>query len=108
MQPELHPILVVTSCDRKDTCSTLSRAILENKLAACIQVSAPVESMYWWQGEVVEDREYVVSIKTEKRLFAELADLIRSIHPYDVPEIAAVDIVAIDEAYARWMVQSMK
>ena len=108
MQPELHPILVVTSCDREDVCEKIARAVLERKLAACVQVSPPVRSSYWWQQEIAEDREYLVSMKTDRRLFEELASAIRRLHPYDVAEIIATEIVAIDADYKRWMHESLK
>lgn len=108
MQPELHPILVVTSCDREDVCKEITHAVLEHKFAACVQVSAPVRSAYWWQNTIAEDTEYLVSMKTDRRLFKVLSELIRKIHTYDVPEIIATEIVAIDEPYARWMNESLK
>lgn len=108
MQPELQPILVVTSCDREDICNEIARTVLKQKLAACVQISTPVRSSYWWQDKIAEDTEYLVSMKTAERLFEELSDLIRSVHSYDVPEIIATRIVAIDQPYARWMEESLK
>jgi len=108
MQPELRPILVVTSCDREDVCDEITKAVLKKKLAACVQVSQPVRSSYWWQQEIAEDSEYLVSMKTDRRLFEELSEVIRQIHPYDVAEIIAMKIVAIDDDYKRWMRESLK
>lgn len=108
MQPELKPIIVITSCDREDVCRNIAHAVLKQKLAACVKISTPVNSAYWWQNEIVEDSEYLVIMKSDRRLFDELSVQIRSLHTYDVPEIIATEIVAIDETYAQWMRESLK
>lgn len=107
MQLELDPIIVATSCDREDICRQIAETVLKKKLAACVQVSGPVKSSYWWENEIAEDDEYLVSMKTEKRLFGELSKLIRSIHSYDVPELIATQIIDIDEPYARWLKEAL-
>jgi periplasmic divalent cation tolerance protein len=108
MQRELQPILVATSCDNADVGNAIARTVLEKKLAACVQISGPVRSSYWWQDDIAEDREYLVTMKTARRLFKRLSETIRTVHSYEIPEIIATEIVAVDESYARWMEASLE
>jgi periplasmic divalent cation tolerance protein len=99
----MHPILVTTTCDDRSIAEDIGRAALVKRLAGCVQVSGPVDSMYWWQDEISLDQEYRIDLKSEKSLFSELCQVITSVHPYDVPEIIAVDISGIGDDYARWL-----
>ncbi|MCG6929859.1 MAG: divalent-cation tolerance protein CutA [Desulfofustis sp.] len=108
MQLELQPILVATSCDSEAVGDRIARGVLEEKLAACVQISGTVRSSYWWQGEIATDTEYLVTMKTDRQLFNKICEVIRRVHPYEVPEIIATEIVAVDEPYARWLRASLQ
>ena len=103
MLQEFRPVMVYTSCDDQDACREIARLVLDRKLAACVQLMAPMTSFYWWNDQIAEDSEYLMTMKGERSLFDELVSAIRSIHPYDVPEIIATDIIALDHDYAIWM-----
>lgn len=108
MQQDLQPILVYTSCDDRLICRDIAGLVLEKRLAACVQVMAPMTSFYWWEDRIASDNEYLVTMKSDGRLFDELVKAIRSIHPYEVPEIIAAEIVAVDADYCRWMKESLR
>lgn len=103
MQQDIQPIVVYTSCDDKTVCARIARLVLEKRLAACAQVMAPMTSFYWWKKEIAQDDEYLLALKSHRHLFDQLAAAIRSIHSYEVPEIIATEITAIDSDYAAWM-----
>jgi periplasmic divalent cation tolerance protein len=99
----MHPILVTTTCDQKEIAEKIAENALQNRLAACVQVLGPVQSSYWWNDTIASDNEFLIQLKSERALFDELARLIRSLHPYDVPEIIATDICLAEPEYLEWM-----
>lgn len=99
----MQPIIVTTTCGRKEDAERIAINVLEKRLAACVQLSGPVTSSYWWDQKISIDTEYLVTMKSDRYLFEKLTDAIRAVHPYEVPEIIAVDIVAIDEGYRQWL-----
>jgi periplasmic divalent cation tolerance protein len=81
----------------------LARALVEERLAACVNRIAPVQSVYRWQGKVEQSEEELLIIKTRKTLFVALETRIRELHSYSVPEIIALPIVEGSEGYLRWL-----
>lgn len=84
----------------------IAQALLKAKLAACVNL-LPLESWYWWEGKINRDREYQLLIKTDLNLFSSVADTIKTLHDYEVPEIVAVPIVAGSKSYLNWMSDSL-
>ena len=80
----------------------IARTLLSEKLVACVNM-LPVNSWYWWQDEIVSDREYQLIVKTDLNRFDELADKIKALHSYEVPEIIAIPVVAGSRAYLDWL-----
>jgi len=103
----MQPIIVTTTCDSKEAAETIVKRVLEKRLAACVQVSGPVESSYWWKQAIAVDKEYTIQMKSENSLFIRLSQVIRKVHPYEVPEIIATEICAIDDDYLAWMKQEL-
>ena len=81
----------------------MARALVEERLAACVNRIAPVQSVYRWQGKVEQSEEELLIVKTRKALFAALESRVRELHSYSVPEIIAVPIVDGSEGYLRWL-----
>ena len=100
-------IQVDTTTATQEQAEAIARALLEARLAACVQI-VPCQSLYHWQGAIEESRELRCSIKTRKDLLPEIAQLIRSLHPYETPEIVAVAIVDGAPDYMNWMQQELK
>lgn len=96
-------IQVFTTTGKKEDAQAISRAVVEKRLAACAQVIGPMTSTYWWEGKVEEEEEWLCILKTRKVLYGDLEEAIRKIHPYDVPEIVAVPIVAGSQPYLEWL-----
>lgn len=96
-------IEIHTTIDSKESAQRIAETIVSKRLAACVQVSGPITSTYWWQGKLEQAEEWVCTAKTQKGLYDELEKAIREIHPYDVPEILASPIVAGNRSYLEWI-----
>jgi len=94
--------VTTTTSERKDA-DALARAILDQRLAACVQISGPIDSSYWWNDRLETAREWVVTIKTRKDLYKPLEKLLLEQHPYDQPEIVATAIAHISPGYMKWL-----
>ena len=94
--------VVTTTAGRPDA-ELLAQAILEKRLAACVQISGPIESRYWWNGRMETAAEWLVTIKTRRDLYRTLEALVLELHPYDQPEIMATAIDEISAGYFKWL-----
>jgi periplasmic divalent cation tolerance protein len=83
-----------------------ARSLVDERLAACVNLLAPMESVYRWEGNIEQETERQVVIKTSRDRVAMLWDRIRELHPYDVPEFLVLPIVDGNDAYLRWVADS--
>jgi periplasmic divalent cation tolerance protein len=98
-------IEVHTTIDSREGAQKIANAIVSKHLAACVQISGPITSTYWWQGKMEQAEEWVCTAKTRSELYNELELAIKEVHTYDVPEILAVTIVAGNADYLNWVTQ---
>jgi periplasmic divalent cation tolerance protein len=96
-------ILVFTSLPDVDVARRIARDLVEERLAACVQIGAPVESLYHWRGRLETAREIPLAIKTRADAFPALERAIRERHPYELPEIVAVSITDALPGYLAWI-----
>jgi periplasmic divalent cation tolerance protein len=96
-------VVVITTTDSEDAAGTLARAVVEARLAACVQVSGPVRSVYRWDGEVRDDREWQLWIKTAYDRVDELTEFVKARHTYDVPEVVALPVLGGNADYLEWI-----
>ncbi|HJU70707.1 MAG TPA: divalent-cation tolerance protein CutA [Paucimonas sp.] len=101
-------LLVLTNLPDASTAQKLARQLVEQKLAACVNILPAVQSVYRWQGAVEEAVEVTLFIKTMQACYMELQSTILSAHPYQTPEIIAVAIDQGLPAYLDWMAQETK
>lgn len=104
-QTKSEPIVVYITAPDEEA-EGLARALVEAKLAACVNMVSNVRSIYSWQGKIEDDRELLMIIKTQRHLFDRLAAKVREIHSYDVPEIIALPIIEGSPDYLRWLRES--
>ena len=99
------PLRLVLCNAPADQAEAIARAVLEKRLAACVNIVPGVVSLYWWQGALCRDGESTLLIKTRSDLVEPLTEAIRSAHPYDVPEVIALPLQAGEgnAAYAAWV-----
>lgn len=100
-------LLILCTCPSEAAAATLAREIVTRKLAACVNIVPSVLSVYRWEGEVLEDAEALMLIKTEQSCLQLLKATIQELHTYDVPEVMAVDISNGSRAYLDWLVSSV-
>ena len=99
----MDSLLVVTNLPDRASAEKLAALLIEQRLAACVNLLAPCASVYRWQGEIQHDEEHPLLIKTAQDRYAELEAAIRANHPYELPEIIAVRIVHGLPAYLQWI-----
>ena len=96
-------LLVLTQMPDQASAQALARALVEERLAACVSVGAPVDSLYHWRGEIETAREVTVTIKTRSCHWAAVEAAIVARHPYELPEILAVPIQHGLDRYLDWI-----
>jgi periplasmic divalent cation tolerance protein len=95
--------LVLTTCPNAELAQEIARALVNERLAACVNVLAGCRSVYAWQGKVCEDDEVPLLIKTTAARYPALEARLRELHPYELPEVIAVDLVDGLPAYLDWV-----
>ncbi len=99
-------IVVLITAPSVDSAREIARSLLEQKLAACVNILPGISSLYLWQGALHEDAEVLLIVKTRKELFQErLVPAVLALHPYDVPEIIALPVTAGLPDYLEWINQ---
>jgi periplasmic divalent cation tolerance protein len=96
-------IQVVTTTATQEDARKIGTALVEQRLAGCVQIVGPIESVYRWQGKIETATEWQCSVKTRRDFFAKVEAAIRKLHPYDVPEILALPIAGGSEPYLHWL-----
>ena len=96
-----HAVVLVAVGDR-DEARTIASALVERRLAACVQL-LPIESLYVWEGEVVDEEEILLLVKTRADAYDAIVEAVRSLHSYEVPEIVSIDVAAGDRRYLDWI-----
>ncbi|MHB8902581.1 MAG: divalent-cation tolerance protein CutA [Thermoguttaceae bacterium] len=96
-------IQVLTTTASQDEARQIAEVLVERRLAACVQISGPIGSVYRWQGRIESAEEWQCQIKTRQSLLDELSKAILELHPYQVPEIIAVPIVGGSRDYLEWL-----
>ena len=96
-------IQVNTTTATKADAERIATALVERRLAACVQVGGPVTSCYRWQGKIETAEEWLCTAKTTREAYDQVEQAIRELHPYEAPEIIAVPIVAASAGYLAWL-----
>ena len=100
----MHDALVVlVTAPSPEKAAELARALVAERLAACGNVVPGVRSIYRWEGEVHDDAEALLVLKTTRGRFEALRDRVLALHPYDVPEVIALSVEAGSAAYLAWI-----
>ena len=102
------PIVVFMTAGSIDEARRIANELVEQQLAACVQILPEVESCYRWQGEIQREKETLVLAKTSAARFVELEEAVRAIHSYETPEIVAVPMSQVSEPYRAWLVSNVR
>ncbi|WP_128112955.1 divalent-cation tolerance protein CutA [Polynucleobacter necessarius] len=96
-------LVVLTSLPNMEAGKGLARSLVKENLAACVQITEGVHSIYRWEGKVCEECEVLLCAKTTKAKWLEISTFIKNAHPYDLPEILAFSPEQYEEQYGKWV-----
>ena len=99
------PLLVVTNAPDREVAERIARALVDKRLAACVNILGACTSVYRWQGEVESAEEIPMLIKTRAARYAEVEAMIRDLHPYELPEVIAVPLAQGFPDYLQWLAE---
>ena len=101
----MKPIIIISTYPNKKSITKIANELVQNKIAACVNITK-ISSIYSWQGKIENATEYLVLFKTTQKNKKSLKEKIKASHPYDVPEIAEINITSINKSYLKWLVES--
>ena len=99
-------VVVMVTCPNAAVARRLAAVVVKRRLAACVNLVSGIESTFWWKGKLERCREVLLLIKTTVRMFESLRQAVLQLHPYEVPEIIALPVVAGHRPYLRWLASS--
>jgi periplasmic divalent cation tolerance protein len=100
-----YVVVWITAANEKEA-NDIASSLIEDKLAACVNIIKGVQSLFWWDGKVDNAQEVLLTAKTSQERFDQLARRVKELHSYDVPEIIALPIVKGSEDYLKWIGES--
>jgi len=101
-------VVVFMTTSNKEEAVKIVRILLKERLIACANILDPVSSLFWWQGKIDEEKEFLVFMKSRKNLFERLSERVMEIHSYEVPEIIALPIIEGSPPYLDWLKASLQ
>lgn len=102
------PLVVLVTAGSADDASRLANALVEERLAACVNVVPGVQSVYRWQGAVEHAAEWLLVIKTARARLADVVARVKALHTYTVPEVLALPVYGGSEAYLSWLLAQVE
>lgn len=101
-------IEVTTTTETEEQSQLLARVLIESRVAACVQVTGPIQSFYRWNGKVCESQEYRCTAKSTNQMLPRLMEVILQSHAYEVPEILVTEVAASSPSYSDWLHQQLQ
>ena len=99
----MEEIVVFITASDEDEAAKIAKALVESRLAGCVNIIKDIRSIYSWQGKIEDEKEVLMVVKTQKALFDPLMEKVKELHSYTVPEIIALPIVEGSEDYLKWL-----
>lgn len=96
-------ILIMCTVGSEENAELIARVLVEEKLAACVNIVDKIKSIYSWKDEIIEDTELLLLIKTPAELYEKVEARIKALHTYEVPEIIAFDVIKGSKDYIDWV-----
>ncbi len=101
-------IVVYVTTPDLNVSKKIADTVVKEKLGACVNITSKINSTYYWQGNIENDDEYLLIIKTREDRFNQLEKRIKELHPYTVPEIIAMPIVRGSQDYLKWIDETLE
>lgn len=102
------PLIVLTTVGAEEDATRIARLLVEERLAACVNVVPGVQSVYWWEGRVNLDAELLLLVKTTTHLVDAVEARLAEIHPYELPEFVVVEPERLAPRYRQWLLDSVR
>jgi len=96
-------IIVLITAGSEEEAHKIGESLVKGKMAACVNIVPGVDSLFWWEGKIDSAQESLLLVKTKASLFPEIAELVKAMHSYEVPEIIGLPIVAGSEDFLNWL-----
>lgn len=100
--------IVLSTAGSEDEARKIAHHLVEQRLAACVNIIPRIESVYRWEGKVESNREYLLLIKTSSTMFPEVRDAILELHSYELPECVEIAVEGGSPEYLQWVEESLK
>ena len=101
----MKPIIIISTYPNKKSITKIARDLVQNNIVACVNITK-ISSTYSWQGKIENASEYLALFKTTQKNKKSLKEKIKATHPYEIPEIAEINIASINKSYLKWIVES--
>lgn len=101
----MKPVIIVSTFPSKQSVTSIANKLVKKRLAACVNIIT-ISSIYTWKGKIENQNEYLALFKTTKKNQSVLKKELKKLHPYDVPEIAEINVESINQSYMKWLVNS--
>jgi periplasmic divalent cation tolerance protein len=98
--------IVLTTAGSQEEARKIANALVERRLAACVNIVPHVESIYRWQGKIETAEEWLLLIKTQAELFERVRDAVKELHSYDLPECVMLEVAAGSPEYLDWIAKN--
>lgn len=98
--------VIFVTAGSEDQAVAISRALVNERLAACVNIVGPIRSIYRWRDAVQDDREYLLIVKTRAALYVKVEQRVRELHTYEVPEVLALSADRGSPPYVQWLLES--
>ena len=103
----MKPVIIVSTFPDKTSITKIANQLVKKKLTACVNIMK-ISSVYSWKGKIENQPEYLALFKTTKKNQPVLKKELRKLHPYDIPEIAEINVDSINQPYLKWLVDSTR
>jgi periplasmic divalent cation tolerance protein len=101
----MKPVIIISTYPDLKTVKKTAKELVKNRFAACVNISK-ISSIYSWKGKLEDTSEFLAIFKTTQKNKNSLKKAIKKMHPYDVPEIAEIDIRSVNQPYLKWLIES--
>jgi len=108
MKMKSGSIVVLVTCGSEEEALKIANTLVEDHLAACVNLVSPIRSIYRWEGKIWDEKEWLLVIKTQKQRFGEVEKKVKSLHSYSVPEIISLPIIEGSTSYLNWIKENTK
>lgn len=103
-----QPCIVLCTTNSHESAIKITQHLLANRLAACVSLLPEITSVYLWHGNITQDKEVLLLIKTTQENQLNLFNAIKEIHPYETPELIRLDPSQVEDNYLQWLINSVK